>query len=127
MKKNLITLSVAAALAMPIVTNAAKVAGEKLEVYGKLHMSIDNSNRDDPTVNNDGISISSNSSRLGFKGKMPLENGMKLIWQVEQEVRLDDGSKGNFADRNSFLGLASGEHSLSAGVHDTPFKTVASK
>jgi predicted porin len=127
MNKNLIRLSISAALAMPIVTTAAEVAGEKLEIYGKLHMSIDNSNQDNPAVSNDGMSISSNSSRLGFKGKIPLENGMKLIWQAEQEVRWDDSSKGNFSDRNSYLGLASGKHSLRVGVYDTPFKTVASK
>jgi len=73
------------------------------------------------------MSVSSNSSRIGFKGRLPLENGMKVIWQAEQEVRWDDGSEGNFADRNSYLGLASGAHSLRAGVYDTPFKTVASK
>ncbi|NOY62738.1 MAG: porin [Gammaproteobacteria bacterium] len=127
MKKNLITLSVAAALAAPMVAGAAEVIGDKLEIYGKLHLSIDNSDRDDPSINNDGMSISSNSSRIGFKGKMPLENGMNLIWQAEQEVRWDDSSKGNFSDRNSYLGLASGAHSLRVGVHDTPFKSVASK
>jgi len=127
MKKNLIILSIAVALTTPAIATAVEVAGEKLEIYGKLHMSIDNSDRDDPAVNNDGMSISSNSSRLGFKGKIPLENGMKLIWQSEQEVRWDDSSKGNFSDRNSYLGLASGPHSLRIGVYDTPFKTVASK
>jgi len=127
MKKSLITLSVAAALATPVVATAVEVAGKKLEIYGKVHMSIDYSNQDDPAINNDGMSISSNSSRLGFKGKIPLENGMKLIWQAEQEVRWDDSSKGNFSDRNSYLGLASGAHSLRVGIYDTPFKTVASK
>ncbi|MCF6338337.1 MAG: porin [Gammaproteobacteria bacterium] len=127
MKKNLFVLSVAVALTTPVAAMAVEVAGEKLKIYGKIHMSIDNSNQDDPAVNNDGMSISSNSSRLGFKGKIPLENGMALIWQAEQEVRWDDSSKGNFSDRNSYLGLASGAHSLRVGIYDTPFKTVASK
>lgn len=127
MKKNLITLSVAAALTTPLTAGAVEVVGEKLELYGKLHVSIDSSDRDDPAVSNDGMTISSNSSRLGFKGKMPLENGMEVIWQAEQEVRWDDSSTGDFADRNSYLGLASGGHSLRVGVYDTPFKTAASK
>jgi len=126
-KKSLITLAVSAALATPFSVSAVEVAGEKLNVYGKLHVSIDNSNQDDPAVNNDGLSISSNSSRLGFKGKIPLDNDMKVIWQAEQEVRWDDGSKGNFANRNSYVGLASGAHSFRVGVYDTPFKVVASK
>lgn len=127
MKKNLIALSVTVAMAAPLTAGAIEVAGEKLEIYGKLHASIDRSDQDDPAVNNDGMSISSNSSRIGFKGNLPLENGMKVIWQAEQEVRWDDGSKGNFADRNSYVGLSSGIHSIRAGVYDTPFKTVASK
>ncbi len=126
MKKNLFVLSVAVALTTPAATMAVEVSGKKLEIYGKLHMSIDNSNQDDPAINNDDMNISSNSSRLGFKGKIPLENGMKLIWQAEQEVRWDDSSNGNFSDRNSCLGLASNVHSLRVGIYDTPFKTVAS-
>ncbi len=127
MKNKLMILSVVAALATPVVAAAVEVAGEKLEIYGKIHMSIDSSDRDDPAVNNDGLSISSNSSLLGFKGKVPLENGMKLIWQAEQEVRSDDSSKGDFSDRNSYLGLASGAHSFRVGIYDTPFKAIASK
>ncbi len=127
MKKYLFALSVTAVLATSLTVGAIEVAGAKLEVYGKLHVSIDRSDQADSAVSNDGISISSNSSRIGFKGKLPLENGMQVIWQAEQEVRLDDGSKGSFADRNSYVGLSSGIHSLRVGVYDTPFKTVASK
>ncbi len=127
MKKNLTTLSIAAALATPLTSGAVELAGEKLNVYSKIHVSIDYSDQDDPNVTNDGMSISSNSSYLGFKGKLPLDNGMKVIWQVEQEVRWDDSSTSNFANRNSYVGLASGVNSLRVGVYDTPFKTVASK
>jgi len=126
-RRNLITLSVAAALTTPLAAGAIEVAGEKLEIYNKIHVSIDYSDRDDPSVNNDGMSISSNSSYLGFKGKQPLENEMKVIWQFEQEVRWDDSSAGNFANRNSYIGLAHDTHSLRVGVYDTPFKTAASK
>ncbi len=66
MKKNLIALSVTAAMAAPLTAGAVEVIGEKLEIYGKLHASIDRSDQDDPAVNNDGMSISSNSSRIGF-------------------------------------------------------------
>ncbi|MCW8924575.1 MAG: porin [Gammaproteobacteria bacterium] len=115
------------AIAMPMSAGAVEVAGEKLEVYGKVHVSIDSVDRDDPAVSNDGMSISSNSSRLGFKGKLATESDIDIIWQLEQEVSVDDSNKGNFADRNTFIGLASGKHSIRAGVHDTPFKSVASK
>ena len=46
---------------------------------------------------------SSNSSRIGFKGKMPAGKN-KFLYQFESEVNLDDGG-GTFTTRNSFLGL----------------------
>ena len=103
---------------------AAEVAGDLLHVYGKIHLSIDNSDTDGLSDNtyDDGISISSNSSRLGLRGQY-----QQVIYQIEQEVRIDDGSKGNFADRNSFIGLTGNWGSLRAGIHDTPFKSVGSK
>ena len=119
-------LLVGAALT-PLTANALEVSGKELEIYSKIHMSVDSSDRDDPAVTNDGMSISSNSSRLGFKGYLKTKSGKDIIWQFEQEVSIDDANKGNFANRNSFIGLAEGNHSVRVGVHDTPFKTVASK
>lgn len=124
---NIQKLLLVSAIAMPMSAAAVEVAGEKLEVYGKVHVSIDISDRDDDAVTNDGMSISSNSSRLGFKGKLETKKNVDVIYQIEQEVSFDDSNKGNFANRNTFIGLASGEHSFRAGVHDTPLKTVASK
>jgi predicted porin len=105
------------------ISIAAEVAGDLLHVYGKIHMSIDNSDTDglnDDTYQ-DGVSISSNSTRVGLKGRY-----QQVIYQIEQEVRIDDGSKGNFADRNSFIGLTGEWGSLRAGIHDTPFKSIGS-
>jgi predicted porin len=103
---------------------AAEVAGDLLHVYGKIHLSIDDSDTDglnDDTYQ-DGVSVSSNSSRVGFKGQY-----QQVIYQIEQEIRIDDSSKGTFADRNSFIGLTGGWGSLRAGIHDTPFKSIGSK
>jgi len=103
---------------------AAEVAGDLLHVYGKIHVSIDNSDTDglnDETYQ-DGISVSSNSSRVGLKGQY-----QQVIYQIEQEVRIDDSSKGNFADRNSFIGLTGDWGSLRAGIYDTPLKSIGSK
>ena len=126
MNTQLKNIFLTAAVLMPISADAIEVSGKDLEVYGKIHVSIENSDRDDPAVTNDGMSISSNSSRLGFKGKKATESGIDIIWQVEQEVSVDDASAGNFANRNTYIGLASNGHSFTAGVHDTPFKSVAS-
>lgn len=124
---NIQKLLLVSAIAMPMSAGAAQVAGEKLEVYGKVHVSIDSSDRDDVAITNDGMSISSNSSRLGFKGKLATESNIDVIYQIEQEIAFDDASKADFANRNTFIGLASGAHSLRAGIHDTPLKSVASK
>ena len=113
------------AIVVPVSAGAVELVDKNLEVYGKSHLSIENSDRDDPAASNDGMSISSNSSRLGFKGKKETESGIDVIWQVEQEVRFDDASAGNFANRNIYIGLASNGNSFTAGVHHTQFKTVA--
>ena len=125
---NIQKLLLVSAIALPMSAGAAEVVGEKLEVYGKIHASINSADVDDPAATTkDGMSISSNSSRLGFKGKLPTESGVNVIWQYEQEVAIDDHSAGSFTNRNSFVGLGSGEHSFVVGIHDTPFKSVASK
>lgn len=103
---------------------AAEVAGDLLHVYGKIHVSIDNSDTDGLNDDSyqDGVSVSSNSTRVGLKGQY-----QQVIYQIEQEVRIDDGSKGNFADRNSFIGLTGDWGSLRTGIYDTPFKSIGSK
>lgn len=120
-----IAYGVSLALLLPASANALEVVDKKLEIYGKVHVSIDNSDTDGATTT-DGLSVSSNSSRLGFKGEMPA-GGVKFVYQLEQEIRVDDSSGGTFATRNSFVGLKGDFGKLIAGVHDTPFKTVGSK
>ncbi len=106
-------------------SNAAEVVGKKLEIYGKAHISIDSADTDNPAITNDGLSVSSNSSRLGFKGELPA-GALKFIYQYEQEVRIDETGT-ELATRNTFAGIKGGFGKLIAGHHDTPFKTVASK
>lgn len=105
--------------------NAIEVAGKKLEVYGKAHLSIDNADTDVPSINNDGLSVSSNSSRLGFKGELPAGN-LKFIFQYEQEVFIDEAA-GVLGSRNTYAGLKGKYGQIFAGHHDTPYKIVASK
>ena len=123
--KNIITvITTCSAMSIASAAMAVEVAGDLLHVYGKVHLSIDNSDTDglnDDTYQ-DGISVSSNSSRLGFKGQYE-----QVIYQIEQEVRFDDSSKGNFADRNSYLGLTDRWGNLSVGIYDTPFKSLGSE
>ncbi len=126
MNTNIKILVLAGAALVPVSASALEVIGKKLEIYGKIHVSVDSSDQDDPNVSNDGMSVSSNSSRVGLKGKLPTDN-LDILWQFEQEVRFDDSSSGNFANRNSYIGLGTGSHRFLAGIHDTPFKSVGSK
>ncbi len=122
------TIAVCCALSLGAIeqVSAIEVAGKKLEIYGKAHLSIDGVDADDKTSTiNDGLSISSNSSRLGFKGELPAGN-MKFIFQYEQEVTIDETGK-ELATRNTFAGLKGSYGKFIVGHHDTPFKTVASK
>lgn len=106
--------------------SAMEVIDKKLEIYSKIHMSIDSVSADNPAANNnEGLSVSSNSSRLGFKGELPA-GAFKFVYQFEQELFLDEGT-GALADRNTFAGLKGSFGRIIVGHHDTPFKDVASK
>jgi len=129
MKKNMIAAAVATALLLPVSANAVQVAGDALEIYGKIHLSVDASDRDITGPDNtQDFSVSSNSSRLGFKGKHKMgESGLTAVYQLEQEVSIGSGSADTFTTRNTFVGVKSSIGQFIAGKHDTPFKTIGSK
>ena len=116
MMKKILAAAIVSAFAAPAFAATANV-----DVYGKLHMSV-NYFDDQPSAIND-VGLSSNASRIGFKGAEDLGGGLKAIWQVESTVVLDEGS-GNFATRNSFIGLNGGFGTVLLGHHDTPLKLV---
>jgi len=121
-KNRLIAAAVAAGIAMPLAANA------DVNIYGKMHVSISSydTGATGATVNSDGMSISSSASRIGFKGSEDLGNGLKTIWQIEQQVDVDEGGK-DWASRNTYLGLKGDWGSVIAGYHDTPFKKALGK
>lgn len=91
-------------------------------VYGKIHMSAD-------VVDigaDDGGGVSSNASRIGFKGKNDLSYGLKAIWKIETEFDVSDDQT-LLKGRNRYLGLNYGKSTLIAGNHDTPFKSLGAK
>src|SRR5512139_1010765 len=124
MKKSLIALAVAGAFAAP-----AFAATENVDVYGKLHMSVSVfSDQQETTLGGvhagiNDVQISSNASRIGFKGAEDLGGGLSAIWQIESGVNLDEQS-GTWASRNSFVGLKGEWGTAIAGNHDTPLKLV---
>lgn len=116
MKKSLIALAVAGSFAAP-----AFAATSNVDVYGKLHLSV-NYFDDQPSAISD-FGISSNASRIGFKGTEDLGGGLAAIWQIESTVDMDEG-RGNFATRNTFIGLKGGFGTALIGRHDTPLKSI---
>jgi len=128
MNKTVLIAAMTAALAIPATSNAFEVIGKKLEIYGKIHVSVDASDNDKSGEDaQDDLSVSSNSSRLGFKGKHKIADGdMAVIYKLEQEVNVSSKG-GEFATRNAYVGLKGSFGKVIVGHHDTPFKDVASK
>ena len=122
MKKKLITLAVASTLAATVVISAPAFADtSNVTVYGVANMSFD---RTDTGVVS-ATQVSSNQSRLGLKGSEDLGDGLSAVWQIEQQINIDNSTTNpnTFASRNSFLGLSSASAGTALlGRHDTPYK-----
>lgn len=117
MNKKLIVLSIAAAMAGPLAAQAA------VEVYGEARASLDFVNNNDNTAGNKDstVSLSSNYSRLGFKGDEDLGNGLNALWQIEQDVEFDTGAAFTHA-RDTYVGLGGGFGTVLAGYLSTPYR-----
>src|SRR4051812_40696576 len=99
----------AATLASSMLYVQAAQAQTSVTVYGRLNVDMESINFSNPTG---GASanlnrISSNSSRLGFRGNEDLGGGLLAIFQIESSVNPDSGS-GTFAGRDTYVGLQSG-------------------
>ncbi len=103
--------------------------------YGQVDLSYDFINTGTAANGTAGVSkgnVSSNVSRIGLKGAEGLDDGLSVIWQIEQQINIDNtteaGGTGTFATRNSFVGL---KHDTAGtvllGRHDTPYKLATRK
>ncbi|MEW6446286.1 MAG: porin [Pseudomonadota bacterium] len=114
MKKHLIALAVAAAVAAP-----AAMADTTL--YGLANLSLDYI---DNGVDSD-MNVASGSSRLGVKGTEKLSGGLSAVYQMEFGVDMADST--TLGARNQFVGLTGGFGTLVMGRHDTPLKMTIGK
>ncbi|WP_435627562.1 porin [Candidatus Ferrigenium straubiae] len=93
--------------------------------YGQIDLSYDRINTGASAAGVAGVSkgnVSSNVSRIGFKGSEALDDGLAAIWQIEQQINIDNAG-GTFATRNSFVGLKSDSAgTVLLGRYDTPYK-----
>ena len=117
MQKKLIALAVASVLAAPLAVQAG------VEAYGQARMSLDFNNNNDSGVGQEdsAISLSSNRSRLGFRGDEDLGGGLNALWQFEQGVDFDTGNW-NGQRRDSYLGLGGNFGTVLAGNLSTPYR-----
>lgn len=117
MKKSLIALAVAGAFATP-----AFAATSNVDVYGVMNVGVFSVDAD-VTGDDRSTSVTSNASRIGFKGTEDLGGGLKALWQIETGVNADE-SGGFGGGRNTFVGLGGGFGTVLLGKHDTPMKLL---
>ena len=126
MKKSLTALAVMAAVSVPFAAAQAES-----NFYGKMHMSVDYVDNKGDLSGADAVHVSTNSSRLGFKGSSDLGSGMKAIYQIEGNVivgnQLDGKGVGDIGGRNTYAGLGTPAGTILLGKHDVPVKTIGRK
>lgn len=110
-------LTLAVSLAGSLAVSGAYAAGPTL--YGQLNVSVDHLDNDVDSA----LNVSSNASRIGIKGDIDIQEGLKGIYQVETEIRADNG-EGTWATRDTFLGLQGGFGTVRGGQFDTPIKVI---
>lgn len=120
MQKKIIAAAIAVAFSAPAFADNSNVT-----LYGVANVSYDVVNTGANTAGKAGVSVnkvSSNTSRLGLKGKEDLGDGLSAIWQIEQLIAIDNAG-GTFGTRNTFAGLSSNSAgTVLLGRHDTPYK-----
>lgn len=121
-RQSVFSLSLLVLLVSSFHVNAIEIiANDQLSLYGRLSL--------DSYWGRDGdeshLGLSSNSTYVGFKGSLPLEQGFTAYWQLEQEINLDEGGS-TWASRNNFIALANDKIELKVGQFDTPYKKVLS-
>jgi predicted porin len=123
--------------------NEAPVVKGNIEVYGAAKVSVDMITTDAKATGADKslTKVSSNSSRIGFKGTEALDDDLSAVMQLELGINYDStqtsvvssvtpspvSSKSTNIDkityRNSYAGLSSKTFgALIFGINDTPYK-----
>ena len=117
------SLILSAILISPIIPNAA-IAEPAL--FGKANLSV--ASLDDSTGNS--TAVSSHSSRVGIKGKLPTENSLEVSYRFVWQIDMTDQSKSSadhLASREQYVGLKDIWGEIRIGRHDTPYKKAGKK
>ncbi|WP_226661741.1 porin [Microbulbifer aggregans] len=116
MKKTALSLAIAALF-------PAFASAEVFNFYGKANASFQSNDEGEGAVTD----VKSNASRLGVKGELPLDSGIKGIYKMEYEVDIDGEADETFKQRNIYAGLEGGFGQVIGGKFDTPFKVAQKK
>jgi predicted porin len=127
MQKKIIALAIAAAVSAPAFAETMNV-----NIYGTADLSYDFIDTGTSAAGVAGVNkrnVSSNVSKIGFKGSSKdMGRGFVAIWQVEQQINMDNNGGNTFATRNTFAGLKSDSAgTVLLGRHDTPYKLSTRK
>lgn len=117
MKKNILAIAIASAVAAPVAFADAPT------VYGQFNAAIDSVSSDTVT----GMNVVSRNSRVGVKGSEDLGNGLKAVYQFETTVNVAGGNNGTggFGGmRNTVVGIGGGFGTVVMGRHDTPLRMI---
>ena len=115
MKKKLLAIVIGAAAVLPTAVMA------DVSFYGRADVSVDFL---DDGAKYSETNLSSNSSRIGFKGDHEINPGLKAFFQVEQEILFGSDSGSTFNTNDTFVGLSGNFGAVQAGRFDSPFKVA---
>ena len=120
-KKIFLSLMVMAAMLMA----GTAIAGEMhTKIYGKAHVSTESLNNGEDS----SIFMSSNSTRVGIKGKYATDvEAFTVIFQFESNANFNGETNNVLSSRNSYAGLMGNWGKAIWGRHDSPVKTLSRK
>lgn len=122
MQKSLIALAALATL------SGAALAQSSVTIYGRLDASVGANKAGAPATAKSTSQLESgllSTSRLGFRGTEDLGGGMRALFQLEGELKVDDGTAAGFNfSRMSIVGLQAGFGTVKLGRHDTAFDDI---
>jgi predicted porin len=142
--KKLLIASAAAVLGLPFAAQAQS----NVQVYGKLYPQVTNYKLSGATArgtslstltsapsattpaDGSGTAMESSHSRLGFRGTENLGNNLKVLFQLEMAIGIDDGEgavNGVLFNRDTFVGLNGGFGTIRFGNIDTVYKRIGDR
>ena len=92
-----------------------------INFYGKINVRME----DVDSKNANETDFQNNASRIGVKGSYNFSPGIKLSFQIEEEIDPTDlraDGDNVFKERNTFIAISGSLGKLYTGTHDTAFK-----